>query len=343
VFLKGVAQITKRRRDDMNIKSASPVIYPIIVPTSSTLLSFNFYLVKNQDKLFLVDAGLDSEKCWLYFNQVVKENGFKFDDINGIILTHSHQDHTGIVNRILSSHDIPVYAHQKSFVRLTRNQIFLNKRIEFFRSLYSEMGCKEKGETQVKLLQRKAKQNQLQAIKANILPLKEDDMVNGFKVIETPGHWPDHIALLHPESGILLGGDHLIQHISSNALIEPDELGRTITPLQQYERSLKKCQNYSLTVVYPGHGEIVEDPEKLIKKRLNGIEEKSVKIRNIIQKKQLCTAAQVAQTYYEQKYDSEFSLVMSEIIGHLYRLEELNKISKRQKNNEWYYYSCVRE
>ncbi|MDC3413982.1 MBL fold metallo-hydrolase [Aquibacillus sp. 3ASR75-11] len=324
----------------MNINSTAPIIYPIIVPTSSTLLSFNFYLVKNQDKLFLVDAGLDSEKCWLYFNHVLKENGFKLNDINGIILTHSHQDHTGIVNRVLSLHEIPVYAHQSSLDRLARNETFLNKRIDFFRSLYSEMGCKEMGEKQVKLLQKKAKQNQYQAIKAKILPLKEGDRIYGFKVIETPGHWPDHIALLNPESGILLGGDHLIQHISSNALIEPDELGKKISTLQQYERSLKKCKDYALTVTYPGHGEIVEDPKELIKKRLNGIESKSEKIRKIISNKQPCTAAQVAQTYYEHKYDSEFSLVMSEIIGHLYRLEGLNKISKKQKNSEWHYYSC---
>lgn len=322
----------------MYIKTEVPMIYPITVPTSSGLLSFNFYLVKNQSSLFLIDAGIDTEECWDYFIHVLQENGFKIEDINKIILTHSHPDHTGLVNKILARNDIPVFAHYESIIRLKRESTFLNKRIEFFQSLYTAMGCKERGERQVERLKRSVKKNEFQYINGEIIPLADGDIVESFKVIETPGHAPDHIALLDPDSGILIGGDHLIQHVSSNALIEPDKKGERIFALQQYEQSLNTCLKLPLSVVYPGHGEIVREPHALIEKRLKGIERKSKKVKSIIEGSSY-SAAQIAQIYYQERYESEFSLVMSEIIGHLDRLEALGQITKGPKGNLLYYHA----
>lgn len=322
------------------MKMEVPVVYPIIVPTSSSLLSFNFYLVKSHNSLFLIDAGINTENCWIHFMNVLQENGFKVSEIDKIILTHNHSDHTGLVNRILDINNVPVYAHEKAVVRLKRDGEFISKRIDFFQTLYSDMGCKESGEKQVEKLKKAAIDNVSQIVNGEILLLEEEDVIEGFKVIETPGHAPDHIALLNEESGILIAGDHLIQHISSNALIEPDENGVKIHTLQQYEQSLKKCLKFPLTVVYPGHGGLVSNPHALIERRLKGIERKSVEIKEILNNIPF-TAAQIAQLYYKEKYESEFSLVMSEIIGHLDRLEQLKKISKVKKGNEWYYYSNI--
>lgn len=322
----------------MNITTKNPVIYPIIVPTSSSLASINFYLVKNQDKLLLVDGGINTEKCWSSLNDVLEKYSFSFNDIDKIVLTHSHEDHTGVVNRILAIHKIPIYAHENSVFRLKRDWSFLKKRVSFFKNLYFKMGCGIEGEHRIDVLERKVKENTSQAINAEVVLLKEGDWLDGFRVIETPGHWPDHISLHHPETGQLLAGDHLIQHISSNALIEPDEWGRKIPTLLQYEKSLLECQKYNLSVVYPGHGDIIDKPSKLIEKRLKGIERKSEKVNDIIRRIQPCTAAQVAQSYYKEKYYTEFSLVMSEIIGHLDRLEILDKIEKREKGGVWHYF-----
>ena len=322
----------------MCANSIVPEIYPIVVPMSSSLRSVNFYLVKNQNSLFLIDAGLDTEKCWNHFIDVLDENGFKIEDINKIILTHSHPDHTGLVNRILTIHEIPVFVNYDAIARLTRDPVYLNKRIDFFQSLYAEMGCEKRGEKQVEKLKKAVKKNDSQAIYGEIIPVAEGDIIEGFRVIDTPGHAPDHISFLHPDSGIFIGGDHLIQHVSSNALIEPDKHGELIPSLQQYEQSLLKCLNLSLSVVYPGHGEIVRAPDELIKKRLAGLESKSEKIKNIIADIPY-SAAQIAQIFYEEKYDSEFSLVMSEIIGHLERLEALGEIARKKKGNLFYYYA----
>ncbi|MFD1361097.1 MBL fold metallo-hydrolase [Lentibacillus salinarum] len=321
----------------MKRQNESLHVQPIIVPTSSSLQSFNFYLVASEGELLLVDSGIDSEKCWRYLHQTLQENGFSLKDIDKIVLTHSHQDHTGLVNRILDVHDIPVYAHKDAEPRLYRDQGYIQNRIAFFQQLYREMGCKENGDNRIIELKEKAKANESQALKTKINPLEGGDSVAGFDVIETPGHWPDHIVLCHQESGILFGGDHLVEHVSSNAMIEPDARGKRLRTLVQYEASLKKCRDYALNIVYPGHGAIIDNPAALIEKRLNGIDSKSEKIRKLISVLQPCTADEVARMFYEKAYNSEFSLVMSEIIGHLDRLETLEEIEKRKIENQWVY------
>src|SRR5699024_9005748 len=124
----------------MKLSLRSPVIYPIIVPANNPLQSYNFYLIKNENTLFLLDAGEDSEACWEYLNRSLQEINAKITDLDAIILTHNHADHIGLVNRIRLEHDLPVYAHPNAFVRLKRDSEFLQARAAFFEELYKKMG-----------------------------------------------------------------------------------------------------------------------------------------------------------------------------------------------------------
>ena len=50
------------------------------------------------------------------------------------------------------------------------------------------------------------------------------------------------------------------------------------------------------------------------------------------------TANAIAQTHYKQKYEKQFSLVMSEVIGHLDYLEEQKKVKKEFDQGVWHYF-----
>lgn len=49
------------------------------------------------------------------------------------------------------------------------------------------------------------------------------------------------------------------------------------------------------------------------------------------------TASELAQTLYKKMYDQQFSLVMSEVIGHLDYLEVQEKIYKDLIEGIWHY------
>ena len=320
----------------MNVSVTSPTIHPIIVPTKSSLKTFNFYLVKHNHAVFLVDAGVDTDIGLEYFNQTLKKAKIELEDLDAIILTHNHADHIGLVNRIREKIEIPVYAHPDAWIRLKRDPAFLEARVSFFEKLYEQMGCGMEGDKQIKRLKKAIRKNDSQKINGKIYPLADGEQIFDLDVIEVLGHAPDHIALFDEETGVLFASDLVIQHSSSNALVDLGFDGKRIKSLIQYEASLKKVADLPLKIIYSGHGVTIQNPHQVIAQKLSRIEGKADRLLSMLDEAQ--TAAELAKLIYKDRYKKLFPLVMSEVIGHLDRLEDLQKI-KKQVNDGIYYYS----
>jgi glyoxylase-like metal-dependent hydrolase (beta-lactamase superfamily II) len=317
------------------LKKAGCEVFPIIIPDRSSLKSVNFFLVKQEHSLSLIDAGWDNEECWVGLSDTLQKNGFTIKDITEIILTHHHIDHIGLVNRITAENPIPVFSHPDSIPRLKRDASFLEMRIEFYSQLYQEMGCGENGEKQAAYLKDAVRRNKQNAIQADVMEITTDQLLN-FNIIEVPGHSPDQLSFYDKKNNWLFAGDLLIEHISSNALVEPDLFGNRIPTLLQHIDSLKKCLALNVDLVFPGHGTIIDKPNSLISKRLDRIDTKADRLIQLIHSGCL-TGSEIAKSYYKNTYYEQFSLVMSEIIGHLDYLEVYGKIQKELVQGIWHY------
>src|SRR5690625_4616859 len=319
----------------MRVTEMAPMIHPIIVPTKSSLHSFNFYLIEKEDTLILVDAGAQLDKCWEHFLETLNKHHFAITDLDAIVLTHSHADHIGIVNRIQKVHPVPIYAHPNAVDSLKRDPTYLKKRITFFEKLYETVGDKEKAAEHVERLHKAMSANRNQRINAEILPLKEGDFFYGFNIFDVFGHAQDHIALFHEATGNLFAGDHILPDMPSNALIERGNDGKRSPSLQMYEFSLKKISHLPLKVIYPGHGNIIYHPDEQIDKNLARIERNATRLLQHLDKPM--SVAELAKAVYQDKYDMVFSLVISEVLGHLERLEKMHKVTKERKGKVYYY------
>lgn len=316
--------------------SNSLAVFPVIVPVSNGLKSVNFFLAKQESSLTLIDAGMNTDECWEALQNTLKQNSYSLRDITGILLTHHHSDHVGLVNRVVAKHVIPVYAHSNALPRLKRDPEFLQMRVEFYKNLYEEMGCGEMGDKQVTYLQNALIQNKNNQIYCEIQEITDNQLLN-LEIIETPGHAPDQVAYYHKEQKWLFGGDLLIDHISSNALVEPDFFGKRIKTLKQHKHSLKATLALNAELVFSGHGIVIENSDQLIQKRLKGMDEKADMFKNYI-KSGISTASEMAQARYKERYEKQFSLVMSEIIGHLDHLEDQGEIKKEFDKGIWHYF-----
>ena len=318
----------------MSITDETIAVYPIEVETDlSKLQTFNFYLVKVADTLLLIDAGYDNEVCWNSLQHTLKENGYSLTDLEAILLTHHHHDHAGLVNRIVANHpQVRVFAHKDAIVRLRRDPQYLESRIEFFRYLYLQMGCSgAKVAKEIKRLRKFVIDNEKQIVGCNIETISEGDDLYHLKVLEVPGHSLDHVVFYHEQSKSLFAGDHLIEHISSNAIIDIGKNGSRPRSLVMYEQSLQRLFDFAIETAYSGHGKLITEPYRLLEEKLKRINNKANIILQMLTEPQ--TAASIAQKIYKERYDTLFPLVMSEIIGHIDRLEHYGEITYTVQNN----------
>jgi glyoxylase-like metal-dependent hydrolase (beta-lactamase superfamily II) len=85
--------------------------------------------------------------------------------------------------------------------------------------------------------------------------LGEGDEVDGWRVVELPGHADGHICLLR--DGVLVAGDHLLGVITPTVGLYPESRP---DPLADYQASLRRTIELAPEVALPGHGDAVTDP-----------------------------------------------------------------------------------
>jgi glyoxylase-like metal-dependent hydrolase (beta-lactamase superfamily II) len=84
--------------------------------------------------------------------------------------------------------------------------------------------------------------------------LYEGSELAGWRVFELPGHADGHLGFLR--DGVLVGGDHLLAKITPAVGLYPESRP---DPLGDYLASLERTIELAPRIVYPGHGEPIED------------------------------------------------------------------------------------
>ncbi|MGE7931399.1 MBL fold metallo-hydrolase [Viridibacillus arvi] len=321
----------------ISIKKKSRLVYPIIVPTNyGKVGTINSYILNDGDSLSLIDAGIHTEKYKDALITTLAVNGYRISDLSRILLTHHHEDHVGLVNWILQKKDIPVYAHHEAVPRLMVEQEFFVMRKNFFTELYISMGCIEEAQPRLEKLQQTIEHKNENTLQTIIRPLGEGDSILGMKVLETPGHSADSISFYDEERQWLLAGDVVLKKTTSNAIVDPDIKGNRLPTVKQHKESLKRLQQLDVEYLFAGHQEIIEDHHNVISLKLDKIQHKANRLYSFINEG-THLPKKIAQNLYGHKFNTEFSLVMSEVIGYLDYLEEEGLIEKSLQNGIWHY------
>jgi glyoxylase-like metal-dependent hydrolase (beta-lactamase superfamily II) len=92
--------------------------------------------------------------------------------------------------------------------------------------------------------------------------LADGDSVAGegwsLQAVATPGHTSNHLAFALPETGALFSGDHVMGW--STTVVSPPDGDMTA-----YMASLERLTLREDRVFYPGHGDLVENPRRLVR------------------------------------------------------------------------------
>ena len=134
---------------------------------------------------------------------------------------------------------------------------------------------------------------------------------------------------------MLFSGDHLIEKISSNAVLtrplsaqrwDAKERPRS---LLTYIDSLLATRSLPAEVVLPGHGDVFAGHAKLIDERMRLYQRRAAKIRKLISGRAL-SAHEIALDMWGNVAVSQAYLTASEVLGHLDLLMKAGQASETE-------------
>lgn len=318
------------------MKVLQDTVHQITIPTPFAVGDVYVYLLKG-DVLSLVDAGVKTKDAREALKLQLKELGYTPGDIEQHILTHHHPDHIGLIGEFPRAESIVGHAFNEPW--LTKDQTFFQQYEQFFKDQFALFGVPDLYLEQLDQLK-----NSLTLIGDGELTnaIEEGDVLPGhseWKVIETKGHAQSHISFFRESDGVFIGGDHLLSHITPNPILEPSYNGESERPkpLLQYRKNAKKCLDLGIDTVYPGHGEVFNNLEKLIPTQLAKQKQRADKVLGMLHKESQ-TPFDLCQQLFPKQFAKQLDLTMSETVGQLDYLEHEGKITKEYINGILFYH-----
>lgn len=320
------------------IKGATKMIHTINTPTPFAIGDVNATLVKG-DTLTLFDVGSKTEAAFEALRWGIKEAGYDLSDIEQIVLTHHHPDHVGWVEAFPNA-DVLGHAYNDLYLRF--DQDFIDYNLRFYNQHLHQQGVPEK---LIKIAFEGELLNDVESIKSRPLThfLDDGDILPGhpnLKAIYTPGHALGHLIFHDEKEHWAIGGDLLLPSVASNPLIEPPAVEGSPRPksLLQYNASLELLKTLELEKVYPGHGDVVLNPNKLIDERLTRQHKQAMKVRTFLSDKPH-NIFEINAMFYPAIYKREPGLTLSKTQGFIDYLMSLDLINEHLSENGIYMYT----
>ncbi|KXZ21487.1 MBL fold metallo-hydrolase [Bacillus nakamurai] len=309
---------------------AAREIIPMRVPTPFAVGDVIVYLVKDE-ALTLIDCGPNTKEAAESLSRQLAENGAAISDIEQVVLTHHHADHSGLLH--LFSEQTEIIGHPLNERYITQDKLYMAQQEHFFLRLLTDMGVPITPEDIHKTIKMSYLFSAKRSLTKTVRENGKIDGLDGWTVLEIPGHAASHIALFHEESGKMFSGDLLLSNSSTNPILEAPEQGSGRTsPMLDYVKSMKRLYDINPSIAYPGHGDLLTQVRPAADRRLEKQRNRAEYVLHMLSEETL-TAYQVCRRLFPAVYENELFLTMSETIGHLDVLAAEGSVVSFQSEN----------
>jgi glyoxylase-like metal-dependent hydrolase (beta-lactamase superfamily II) len=312
-------------------------IHCLAIPTPFAVGRVNCYLI-DDDPLTLVDTGPNSGKALDQLERALREHGRRIEDLERIVITHQHLDHLGLVGILANRSGAEVVTLDVLAPVVEEFGVHAERDDELAEALMLRHGIPRDVVTALRSVSRSFRAWGGSAKVDRRLADGEELPFAGrtLQALHRPGHSPSDTLYWDEASRTLIGGDHLIGHISSNPLISRPVGGRSGEPgdgrpraLMMYLRSLRETRAMPAKIVLPGHGEPVTDHVRLIDERFAMHERRARKIGDLIAEGPM-TAYEIAQSLWGNVAVTQAYLTLSEVLGHVDLLLDRGEIRESE-------------
>ncbi len=317
------AEAALQERDAGLERAADAGVHCLAIPTPFAVGRVNAYLIEDEP-LTLVDSGPNSAKALDELEQALAARGHAIEDLQLLVVTHQHIDHFGLAAILARRSGAPVAAlagldrHLRDF----RTEADLDDR--FAARIMLRHGVPTDVVTALRAVSASFRAWGCTVAVDRVLAPGETLQLRdrALRALHRPGHSPSDTVFHDEERRMLLAGDHLLAHISSNPLIarplevEGDYDGPRPQALVTYLESLRATRAMDLDLVLGGHGAAILDHAAVIDERLRLHARRAEKIHGLM--------ARGPRTAYEMAYEmwgnvavTQAYLTISEVLGHL--------------------------
>ncbi len=290
----------------------------IVMPTPYAVGPVNAYLIE-ADPVTLIDAGINTPQARNSMWLELAAAGYFPESVERIIVTHAHPDHYGLVSTLQELSGATVYFPRREIARVRDQQMLF----EVGRLL---VGAGMPLELLFKMDQQRKNDPRPGLRHDEVVPIDEghifdfesDDGEFSLTALHMPGHTGGHMVFLESVTKSLFVGDQLLPDTSPNPLLEAslDEPGERRRSLKEYMASLDRMARLGLEVAYPGHGDVIEDPQKLIERTIEHHLKRKVKVGGALNAEGR-TPYEIAREMYPRAEGYEAFLAVSEVVAHL--------------------------
>ena len=221
--------------------------------TSSVVAESNCYLVAGSGRdVHLIDPGEAKEGNWRRLIDGLATRGRELADVASIIVTHLHEDHLGIADRVRR-------ASGATLVMLSAEQRALDERGATDDSAARLERWGVPVERRPELLAVARARAERHPVQADLLMEPGESVALGPRcavAVWTPGHTRGHLCVDLPDDGLVFTGDHLLPSLYPGIGLG----GRGATnPLVDYYASLAAVADLGSRRGLPGHGGVIAD------------------------------------------------------------------------------------
>ncbi|MCM3639010.1 MBL fold metallo-hydrolase [Sporosarcina luteola] len=164
---------------------------------------------------------------------------FALIDIDKVVITHAHEDHTGSAQYLQTEYGLPIFMNEMAIEECAQKADY-----PFYRKFFW---------------------GKRKPFKAEPIGESFNSRNAEWAVIETPGHASDHLAFLNKETGQLFTGDLYI-HPKTKLILRDESIPTIIN-------SLEKTLSYDFGELFCCHAGYVKDGRMALQKKLAYLQE----------------------------------------------------------------------
>lgn len=319
------------------VSSVADGITRIALPTPFIVGRVNVYVIEG-NPLTLVDTGPNSGSSLDELERGLASIGSSIDRIGRLVITHQHVDHAGLASIIQSRSGASVEMLSGLAPLLADWPAAADRDDELAGSLLSENGLDEDMITALGSAARIYRSFGCSIVADRTYDDGEQVEIGGHQwtVAHRPGHSPSDTVLHDPTRKLLIGGDHLLERISSNPLISAPLPGDTQTagrprPLPTYLAHLATTRSMEIELVLPGHGDPFSGHRDVIDERFTMHERRAAKLLGYLGDGP-ATAFELARLMWGRLAVSQSFLALSEVLGHMDLLVDQGAVDELERD-----------